>query len=316
MSSQQSRVFGPVVSRRLGMSLGVDLVPMKTCSFNCIYCQLGPTPRTTIERKRFSDIDEIVVEVSRVLSSRSDVDHITLSGSGEPTLEIAIAEIIHRLKGISRIPIAILTNGSMFSDAHVRQGVMDADAILPSLDAATEEVFQRINRPHQSIRLETLVLGLERLRDGYPGKIWLEVMLVRDVNDDELHVRKLAKLVERIRPDKVQLNTVVRPPAERDVEPLDQRDMETALRIFGPNAEIIADVAPERHRAGVMADKESVVLPLAKRRPVTIEEISAAATLLLPETVKLVEALERAGKLLRKVHDGKTFYVAANHPAR
>ena len=316
MSSQQSRVFGPVVSRRLGMSLGVDLVPMKTCSFNCIYCQLGPTPRTTIERKRFSDIDEIVVEVSRVLSSRSDIDYITLSGSGEPTLELGIAEIIHRLKGISRIPIAILTNASMFSNAEARQAVMEADVILPSLDAATEEAFQKINRPHKSITLEKLVTGLEQLRQGYSGKIWLEVMLVRDVNDDELHVRKLAELVERIRPDKAQLNTVVRPPAERDVEPLDQRDMETALRIFGPNAEIIADVAPERHRAGVMADKESVVLSLAKRRPVTIEEISAAATLLLPETVKLVEALERAGKLLRKVHDGKTFYVTANHPAR
>jgi len=309
MAAQHAKVFGPVVSRRLGMSLGVDLVPMKTCSFNCIYCQIGRTPRTTLERRRFSDPEQLASEVRAVLRSRGDVDYITLSGSGEPTLELGIGEIIHRLKEVSDKPLAVLTNGSMFVQGEVREAVRDANLILPSLDAATEEVFQKVNRPHESLTLEKVVASLEQLRREYGGAIWLEVMLVKDVNDDERHVRKLAQLVERLRPDRVQLNTPVRPPAETSVRPLSHEEMEAARRLFGPEAEIIAEVEPELRHAAAAAEQESAVLALAERRPVTAEEVSAAAGIHLAETLKLLAALERAGKLRRTVHGTKTFYI-------
>jgi wyosine [tRNA(Phe)-imidazoG37] synthetase (radical SAM superfamily) len=311
MSSQHQRVFGPVVSRRLGMSLGVDLVPMKTCSFNCIYCQLGKTQCTTVERRRFSDPEKLVAEVSEVLGSRRDIDYVTLSGSGEPTLELRIGEIVHRLKSVSDKPIAILTNGSMFTNADVREAVLEADLIAPSLDAATEAVFRKVNRPHESVTLDTLVAGLENLRREYTGAIWLEVMLLKCVNDDETHLRKLARLVERIRPDRVQLNTAVRPPADVNVEPLDQQEMETARRIFGPETEIIADVEPDLRHAEATRQHETAIISLASRRPVTAQEVSVAAGTHPAETAKLLAALERQGKLRREVHGGKTFYTAA-----
>jgi len=315
MAAQHARVFGPVVSRRLGMSLGVDLVPMKTCSFNCIYCQIGRTPRPTVERRRFSHPEQLLDEVRDVLSSRSDIDYITLSGSGEPTLELGIGEIIHRLKEVSDKPVAVLTNGSMFVRAEVREAVREADLILPSLDAATEDVFQKINRPHESLTLECLVTGLKQLRQEYAGVIWLEVMLVRGVNDDEAHVRELARLVQRLRPDRVQLNTPVRPPAETSVQPLSHEGMEAARQLFGPEAEIIAEVEPEPRYAAAAAEHESAILALAERRPVTAEEVSAAAGIHLAETLKLLAALERARKLRRTIHDGKTFYSTARADA-
>jgi wyosine [tRNA(Phe)-imidazoG37] synthetase (radical SAM superfamily) len=290
------------------MSLGVDLVPMKTCSLSCIYCQIGRTPRTTVERRRFSDPDELVGEVNAVLRSRSDIDYITLSGSGEPTLEIGIGEIIRRLKEVSETPVAVLTNGTMFVYPEVREAVKEADLILPSLDAATEEVFQRINRPHESLTLDMLVEGLEHLRREHTGAIWLEVMLVKGVNDDESHLHELARIVRKVRPDRVQLNTPVRPPAETDVRPLDLDEMEAARDILGSEAEIIADVAPETRHVAATAVHEPVILALAERRPVTAEEVSAAAGIHLAETLKYLAALERSGKLRRTVHGGKTFY--------
>jgi wyosine [tRNA(Phe)-imidazoG37] synthetase (radical SAM superfamily) len=295
------------------MSLGVDLVPMKTCSFNCIYCQLGQTACTTVERGRFSDPEQLVAEVSEVLASRSDIDYITLSGSGEPTLEIGIGEIIHQLKSVSDRPIAILTNGSMFTNAEVREAVLEADLIAPSLDAATEAVFRKVNLPHESITLDSLVAGLEALRHEYKGAIWLEVMLLKGVNDDETHLRKLARLVELIQPDRVQLNTAVRPPADAGVTPLNLQEMEAARRILGPEAEIIADVVPELRDAGSTTKQEVAVLSLARRRPVTAEEVSAATGIRLAEAQKLLAELERAGRIRRKAHGDKTFYTATGN---
>ena len=314
MDLPRERVFGPVVSRRLGMSLGVDLVPMKTCSLSCIYCQIGRTPRTTVERRRFSDPEELVGEVNAVLQSRSDIDYLTLSGSGEPTLELGIGEIIRRLKSVSETPVAVLTNGTMFIYPEVREAVKEADLILPSLDAATEEIFQKVNRPHESLTLDGLVEGLERLRGEYAGPIWLEVMLVKGVNDGESHMRKLARIVRMIRPDRIQLNTPVRPPADVEVRPLDLDEIEAARDILGPEAEIIADVAPETRHVAATAAHEPVILALAARRPVAAEEVSAAAGIHLAETLKYLAALERAGKLRRTVHGGKTFYAAAGAP--
>jgi wyosine [tRNA(Phe)-imidazoG37] synthetase (radical SAM superfamily) len=308
MGSHSKRIFGPVVSRRLGMSLGVDLVPMKTCSLSCIYCQIGRTPRTTVERGRFSDPDELVAEVNAALQSRSDIDYVTLSGSGEPTLELGIGEIIRRLKDVSDTPVAVLTNGTMFIYPEVREAVKEADLILPSLDAATEDIFQRVNRPHESLTLDGLVAGLECLRREYTGPIWLEVMLVKGVNDDESHMRELARVVRKIRPDRIQLNTPVRPPADADVRPLNQDELEAARDMFGPGVEIIADVAPETRHVAATAAHEPVILALAARRPVTAEEVSATAGIHLAETLKYLAALERSGKLRRTVHGGKTFY--------
>jgi len=220
-------LFGPVPSRRLGLSLGLDLSPYKTCTLDCAYCQLGRTTCLTLERKRRVSVREVLEEIE---SKRdADFDYLTLAGSGEPTLHLGLDEIIEGAKEIIDQPIVILTNGTLFSSPKVRAEVTKADLIIPSLDAATQSTFERTNRPHPDLRIEEIIEGLVALREEFEGEIWLEVMLVKGLNDFEVH--KIAQAAKRIRPDKIQLNTVVRPPAEL-VLPLDSKGMDEALKAF------------------------------------------------------------------------------------
>ena len=259
MSGRETRVFGPVVSRRLGMSLGLDLVPMKTCTFNCVYCQLGRTASPTVTRASFCTPDEVVHDALSVLTTRTDIDYATLSGSGEPTLEIAVGEIIRRLKDACPTPVALITNGSLLDQDDVRADVLAADVILPSLDAGTEEIFRLVNRPHGSLTLERLLTGLEKLRHEYTGQIWLEVMLVKGFNDRNEQVRAIAALAKRVRPDRIQLNTVVRPPTEADSRALTLAEMEVAREFFGSETEIIADVSAVPGQGGETATHAQAV---------------------------------------------------------
>ena len=206
-------IFGPVPSRRLGRSLGVDLVPYKTCTFDCIYCDLGRTTRKTISRQSYVSPEEIQGELELYLSVLDKKpDFITLSGSGEPTLNTNIGEIIRRIKDITSIPVAILTNSSLLSLDEVRRDLSEADVVLPSLDAITPALFEYINRPHPSLRIEEIISGLIQFRKQYRGQIWLEILFCRGVNDGKEEIEKLKGVIERIQPDRVQLNTPVRPP--------------------------------------------------------------------------------------------------------
>ncbi|RMF77936.1 MAG: radical SAM protein, partial [Planctomycetota bacterium] len=213
--SKHKYVFGPVPSRRLGRSLGIDLVPLKTCSFNCIYCQLGRGKRTVTERDEFVPLEAVLQELTEALADAPPPDYITLSGSGEPTLYERLGELIGLIKGVSPAPVAILTNGSTLSDANVRADCGRADVILPTLAAHSEEQYQRIHRPAPGMTLERHVEGLRAFRREQETRMWLELFLLEGVNASDDDLQAFAKLLDRIRPHAIQLNTAVRPTAER-----------------------------------------------------------------------------------------------------
>jgi len=238
-------IFGPVPSRRLGRSLGVDLVPYKTCTFDCIYCDLGRTTNKTTSRQSFVSPEEIQKELELILSALDKKpDFITLSGSGEPTLNNNIGQIIRGAKEITSIPIAVLTNSSLLSLKEVSDDLLEADLIVPSLDAITPTLFEYINRPHGSLRIEEIFSGIIQFRKQYWGQIWLEVLFCRGVNDNRDEIQKLKEVIDRIKPDKIQLNTPVRPPAEDFVFPLTLAQLENIRERLGERQRLSPNLLP------------------------------------------------------------------------
>ena len=302
--------YGPVPSRRLGRSLGVDLVPMKTCSLNCVYCQLGPTPETTAERADYVPVDEIVAEVRQVLAAGADPDYVTLGGSGEPTLHRSFGEIGGRLRDFTDVPLALLTNGTLFWIPEVRAACAPLDLILPSLDACDEETFRRVNRPHDSITLERLVSGLEALRDEFTGQIWLEVFVIEGMNAGDEQIAAIRDQIERIRPERIQLNTAVRPTAEQDVKAPRSERLEAICAMLGPRAEIIAPYTPSAETSGARARKEEV-LAMLQRRPCTMADIADGLAIHRNEAIKYVQSLLNEGAIHVRQRLYDTFYEAA-----
>ncbi len=236
-------IYGPLHSRRLGLSLGLSLTPHKVCDFDCVYCQLGRTFQKSPERKEYLKIDDILSEVHSWLNNNLEqskaLDFITISGAGEPTLNSGIGSFIDSLKKIIAVPVAVITNSSLLGDQSVRRQILGANLIIPSLDAVTEEAFQKIDRPCPGIKLQDLIEGLVSLRKEFKGKIWLEVMLVKGLNDNLAHTRRLKDVIERINPDKIQLNSPIRFTAEEGVEPLDAKHLEKIKELLGDRCEVI-----------------------------------------------------------------------------
>lgn len=266
-------IYGPVLSRRLGLSLGIDILPPKTCNLNCIYCQLGPTKKRVEKRHPYFRVSDIVQAVKEALESSIEIDYLTFSGSGEPTLNAHLGQIIKEIKKITSKPIAVLTNSLLLTQKEVREDLALADLIVPSLDAAEQSIFLQINRPNPEILIDQVIEGLIRFREEFSGQIWLEIMLVKGINDKAEHLLKLKEAATQIRPNKIQLNTVVRPPAEPWVEPLEREELMTALEIFGPPAEIITE---EIRRVDIAKrkDLETSILAILKRRPASEQELA------------------------------------------
>jgi wyosine [tRNA(Phe)-imidazoG37] synthetase (radical SAM superfamily) len=307
-SVEQKYIFGPVPSRRLGRSLGVDLVPYKTCTFDCIYCDLGRTTHKTTSRQSYVVSEEIQKELELTLSILDKKpDYITLSGSGEPTLNINIGEIIQRIKEITSTPVAVLTNSSLLSSNEVRRDLSEADVVLPSLDAITPALFEYINRPYSSIKIEEIISGLIQFRKQYRGQIWLEILFCRGVNDGKEEIEKLKEVIERIEPVRVQLNTPVRPPAENFAFPLTLAQLEEIRERLGDKAEIISEfAAPLGEEFNSVKDTE--ILNLIKRRPCTTEDISKALGLHLDEVVKYLEKLVKEGVVHYRMYEHHCYY--------
>lgn len=307
-SIERKYIFGPVPSRRLGRSLGVDLVPYKTCTFDCIYCDLGRTTHKTILRQPFVSSEEIQRELELTLSIlEKRPDYITLSGSGEPTLNENMGEIIRKVKEVTSIPIAVLTNGSLLSLEEVRKDLLQADFVLPSLDAITPAFFEYINRPHQSLKIEEIISGLIQFRKQYRGQIWLEVLFCRGVNDGREEIEKFKEVIENIQPDKVQLNTPVRPPAEDFAFPLTSVQLEEIRERLGDKAEIIPEfTAPLGEEINSVKDAE--ILNLIKRRPCTTEDISKALGLRIDEVVKHLDHLTKTGAIQHHIYQHRCYY--------
>ncbi len=302
-----SYTFGPVPSRRLGRSLGVDLVPMKTCSFNCVYCQLGRTNEPALERAEFVPVAPVLTETREKLAAGAGPDFITLAGGGEPTLHSGIAEIIAGIKEITQTPVAVLTNGSLFCDVAVRRDCLAADVIMPSLDAGDQETFELVNRPHASITLAGLVEGLGCLRSEFGGRIWLEVFLIEGVNATEDHCRRIASLIEGIGPDRIDLNTAVRPTTELDIRRVAKERMNELCAIFGPKAQVVADYAGATRDVSGEVTPESVFAML-DRRPCTMDDIRAGLNAHAGDVSEALGILMDDGRVVKGAQDNKVYY--------
>jgi wyosine [tRNA(Phe)-imidazoG37] synthetase (radical SAM superfamily) len=227
-------LYGPVPSRRLGRSLGIDLVPHKICTYDCIYCQIGNTTEKTLVRKEYVPVKEILEEVGSFLNEENpSIDALSLTGSGEPTLHSQIRSVIEGIKVITSRPVAVITNGSLLYEEAVRQDLLRADIVLPSLDAVSSESFMRINRPRSGFSIEKVIEGLVEFRKVYEGQIWLEILFCKGVNDGKEELLRMKNTVDRIQPDRIHLNTVVRPPFEKWALPLNQKEMEAMRTFFG-----------------------------------------------------------------------------------
>ena len=302
-----THIYGPVPSRRLGYSLGVDILPFKTCSLDCIYCQLGPTQRKTVRRKKYYDADVIIGQIQKAAASGQRIDYITFSGSGEPTLNVFIGQLIRELKKTTKIPVAVLTNSTLLTNRTVRQALAAADLIVPSLDAVSPDIFERINRPHASLNIRKIIQGLIQFRREFSGKIWLEVLFVKGINDSPSHLEKLKKIISQINPDRIHLNTVVRPPAEKSAHRLNPQELAKIRGFFGEKAEIVADFDKTQDRP-VSQDLKNAILDMAARRPVTIEDMSRSLGKHKNELIKYCDMLLKEEKIRYIIHAGKKFY--------
>jgi len=302
-----SHIYGPVPSRRLGFSLGVDILPYKTCSFDCIYCQLGRTGRRSGRRGRFFSSRVILRQIKQAIARSPRIDHITFSGSGEPTLNTGIGDLIRKIKKMTDIPVAVLTNSSFLTGKAVRRALLAADIVVPSLDAATAAAFRRVNRPLSSLKVEDIVGALAMFRREFKGQIWLEIMLVKGINDSPSDIRALKRAVARIRPDRVQLNTVDRPPAENWAQPLSRGALNRIKKNLGGQAEVVVDF---RRRPGSPAVPEirRAILSMAGRRPVTLEDIASSLGRKEREVRPHLETLLRWQRVSRHKHRGTIYY--------
>lgn len=312
MTHPRGHVYGPVRSRRLGSSLGVDVVPMKVCSYDCIYCQLGPTQTLTTERAAFFPVDEILADVERWLYTRPAPDVITLAGSGEPTLCSQLGKLIEGVKGMTHTPLALLTNGALFHRPDVRREAVRADIVLPSLDAGDEMAFRLVNRPAPGLTLDDVVRGLAEFRREYAGEIRLEVMVLGRITDTPDRIAHIARLAKRFAPDRIDFNTPVRPTFDERAVPVPPERLAELAGLFSPVAEVVAETgAPAVDASPARTPESEEILALLLRRPCTADQVAAGLGLHPVAVSKELALLRRRGKVHRVVRAGRIFWHAA-----
>jgi len=292
-------LFGPVPSRRLGMSLGVDLVPHKICTLDCVYCECGATTKLTTERKEYVLYDRVIEELDHYLKNDSDPDYITFSGAGEPTLNIRLGDVLRYLKSkVAHIPVAVLTNGTLLNDPEVRLELAGADLVLPSLDAASEQTYQKINRPDYKLNVKDYIDGLVDFGKEFKGKIWLEVMIIPGYNDNREELVLIKEALERIKPDRIQLNTLDRPGTIEDINPANLKSLKNIIDLWKlENVEIIASVPERKDIKSYRKDVESAVLETISRRPCTLDDLQSILGIHINEINKYLGVLEDEGKI-------------------
>ncbi|MBN2369558.1 MAG: radical SAM protein [Vicinamibacteria bacterium] len=292
ISARKRHVYGPVPSKRLGRSLGLDLVPFKTCTYDCIYCHLGRTTNKTIERREYAPIDAVLSELEERLRQGPAPDYLSLAGSGEPTLNSKIGDLIQAIKRTSSIPLAVLTNGSLLWMRDVQDALMGADLVIPSLDAGDAKLFEQVNRPHEGISFEAMVDGLIRFRERFAKSIWLEVLLLSGYTGTISEAEKIAAVANRIRPDRIQLNTVLRPPAEEYAAAVSSDRMRSFTRLFDGPVDALDESGVDESRFSMASSvSDNDVLALLARRPCTVQGVSVGLGLPANEAVKKLSAL-------------------------
>ncbi len=270
-------IYGPVPSRRLGRSLGVDLLPAKICTYNCVYCQLGKSSAKTVKRRAYRDVDTVIEQLRDRLAEDIKLDCITLAGSGEPTLNSDIGQVISQIKKCADLPVVVLTNGSLLPDPDVRSSLMAADIVIPSLDAHSSKLFETINRPHHSIDFDQMVGGIADFSKEFRGQLWLEIFIMEGINAALDNANAFHPLVERIGPDKIYVNTAVRPPAESFVRPVSNDRIAEFYNLLDKQPQ--QDVKFTRYQPAdspadqAEGDMTADIFALIARRPVTKKDI-------------------------------------------
>ena len=308
-------------SRRLGLSCGIDIVPFKVCTLDCVYCQLGKTARTTTERKEYVPIEPVLAELKEALSEGLAADYITIAGSGEPTLNSRLGELIDGIKKLTNIPVAILTNGTLLYRQDVRDDCSKADVVMPSLDAGDEQTFQRINRPNSVISIEKLISGQCEFRKVFSGRIWLEVFFVEGINTADEQIAQIKDAIELINPDKVHLNTAVRPTADLKITRLSAEKLQQIAGRLGPKSEVVAEFSPAC--SGILSEskiedvpghhfvvnrKTQALLSMLKRRPCSLNDICSGLGIKHNEAIKSISNLQNRGIIQVEEKDGTVFF--------
>jgi wyosine [tRNA(Phe)-imidazoG37] synthetase (radical SAM superfamily) len=306
-------VFGPVPSRRLGQSLGIDPVPLKTCNWNCVYCQLGRSRPLINERLDYFPPKDILAEVKETLKNHKpgEIDWITFVGSGETTLHATVGGLICGVKALTDLPVAVITNGSLLYLPEIRAELSAADAVLPSLDAGNAQLYKKINRPHPETTFKRLVDGLIAFREEYQGKLWIEVMLIRDLNDTEAALKEIALVLQRIQPDEVHIIQPTRPPVETWVQPPDEEGLLRARAIFGDIANIVHPASGSFDLSGNKSLVDAIV-GIITRHPMRESELIKTLNLWSPEEINsTLEALANSGKAQTVERYGIRFWSAS-----
>lgn len=305
-------IYGPIPSRRLGQSLGVDPIPFKTCNYNCPYCQLGRTTPLTNLRQSFFSAAKIVAELQTVLDryQPGDIDYITIVGQGEPALYADLGELIDHIRAVTTIPLAIITNGSLLFMPEVRAAMAKADVVIPSLDGADRETFRLINRPWPKLDINEIIAGQVQFRQEFSGQLWVEVMLVKGVNDTLMALTKIAEALKRIQPDRVHLNIPIRPPAEGWVEPPEAEGLMRAITILSEAAPITTP-APTNFKLTPGMPLTEAIIEIIRRHPMQETELLETLHQLgnLPtQTAEILQHLEATGQARRHQYRDQTFW--------
>ena len=312
--SKRKYVFGPVPSRRLGRSLGVDLLPHKVCSLDCVYCQLAHTTVKTTRRGAYVPAAEVLAELRSALAGGVSCDYITLSGSGEPTLHSDLGVVVSAITAMTDIPLAVITNGTTLSDPEVRAALAPADLVIPSLDAGDAETFAAINRPCEEIDFDVYVEGLKAFVREFPGRVHLEVFLAAGINDSDQQVRKIRTIADEIAPDRIDVNTVTRPPADSAVRAVEPDRLRHLCELLGPSAHIIA--AGHDHSELSVAASRDDVLGMLRRRPCTLDDLAVGLGCPRDALIGLLEGLAEESLITTTDQDGLSYYQTADPQGR
>lgn len=303
-------IFGPVISRRLGRSLGIDLIPYKTCSYNCVYCECGKTTDLTSIRKEFFPTGNILNQLDNVLASSPKLDYITFAGSGEPTLSLSLGPVLaHLKKNYGQYKVAVLTNGSLCTDPDIRQDLISADLVSPTLTTTTQEIFEKIHRPVPGLLVTDIIQGIWSLRNEYKGQIWLEVFLVPGLNTLKNELKMLRNAIYSIRPDLIQLNYLDRPGTESWVSPPEPMLSGKIQEYFAEGGIPVEIIGFDKMIPFISQDKSTTLIDeTLRRRPCTAEDIAQMTGISAPEVRKKLALMVQQGIVKAKSGERGIFY--------
>jgi wyosine [tRNA(Phe)-imidazoG37] synthetase (radical SAM superfamily) len=304
-------LFGPVNSRRLGLSQGIDIIPAGICNFNCVYCEVSRAKQLTSQRQEYTPVKEIIAEIDSIFANKESaqaIDVFTITASGEPTLHTGIGAVIKAIKAKTDKPVTVLTNGGLLHLSEVRDDLALADIVVPSLDAASDASFRRINRPAPDTNLEKIIAGIATFKQEFQGELWLEVLLVKKINDTPEDIAALKEAVLSIKPDKVQLNSVIRPPFESFCKPLSHEKLQTIAKELGNKVEIIASFS-KKDKIINKDIQQCDIIELLKRRPGTTNDICEALRANPDQIEHLLTQLVQKDAISSTQHSSKKYWI-------